>query len=122
MYKRVVDKYIFTLKFVPDCYKTLEMCEKVRDACLSALKFVPDWFVTAEMLEDLDNANLVEIADELDDDLGYYPDDDLNDYLNTDFDDYLDLDVLGKLIIWRNRYKQHKICKIVKYEKVMPIA
>ena len=48
MCKGVVDKYLFTLKFVPDCYKTLEMCKEVVDACLSALKF--DWFVAAEML------------------------------------------------------------------------
>ena len=61
MCKNVVDIHPFMLKFVPDCYKTQKMSEKVVDACLSALKFLPDCFVTPEMLPYLDNATLLRL-------------------------------------------------------------
>ena len=44
------------LKYCPDKYKTLKMCDKGVDSCLLALKFVPDWFVMNKMIEKLDSA------------------------------------------------------------------
>ena len=62
-----------TMKFVPDCYKTQEMCDEAvsedpfmldkyktqimcdetADDSLATLKFIPDWFATSKMLEKL---------------------------------------------------------------------
>ena len=44
------------LKYSLDRYKTQELCDKAVDAFLPALKFVPDCFVTNKMLEKLDVA------------------------------------------------------------------
>ena len=49
--KKAVDGYSFTLKYVPDWYKTQEMCENVVDGCSFALKFVPDCCKTKEIGE-----------------------------------------------------------------------
>ena len=37
----------FSLRYVPDQYKTQQMCDV--DDCLGTLKFVPDLFVTSKM-------------------------------------------------------------------------
>ena len=44
------------LKYSLGRYKTQELCDKAVDAFLPALKFVPDCFVTNKMLEKLDVA------------------------------------------------------------------
>ena len=41
----------FFIRYVPDQYKTQQMCDKAVDDCLAALKFVPDWFVTSKMVK-----------------------------------------------------------------------
>ena len=41
----------FSVRYVPDQYKTQQMCDKGVDYCLVALKFVPDWFVTSKMIK-----------------------------------------------------------------------
>ena len=43
----------FSVKYVPDQYKTKEMCDNAVDDCLAALKFVPDWFVITKMIKNL---------------------------------------------------------------------
>ena len=39
------------LPFVPDRFKTLEMCEKAVEKYLWLLKYVPDWFVTQQQVK-----------------------------------------------------------------------
>ena len=34
----------FSIRYVPDQYKTQQMCDKAVDDCLASLKFVADWF------------------------------------------------------------------------------
>ena len=41
----------FPVRYVPDQYKTQQMCGKGVDYCLVPLKFVPDWFVTSKMIK-----------------------------------------------------------------------
>ena len=38
-----------TLKYVPDCYKNQEMCNKAVDNYSYALEFVPECFMTQKM-------------------------------------------------------------------------
>ena len=39
----------FSITYVPDHYKSQQMCDKAVDDCLVALKFLPDWFATSKM-------------------------------------------------------------------------
>ena len=39
--------------YVPDQYKTQQMCDKGVNNCLASLKFVPHWFVTCKMIKKL---------------------------------------------------------------------
>ena len=41
----------FSIRYVPDQYKTRQMRDKAVDDCLAELKFVPDWFVTSEIIK-----------------------------------------------------------------------
>ena len=74
MCEKAVNIYDSTIQFVPDCYKTQKMCDKVIcedhfmivndpdryktqgrsdkvvDDCLAALRFITDSFVTSKML------------------------------------------------------------------------
>ena len=43
----------FSIKYVPDQYKTEQMCDRGVDDCLAALKLFPDWFVTRKMIKKL---------------------------------------------------------------------
>ena len=43
----------FSLRYLPDQYKTQKMCDKAVDDCLVALKFNPDLFVTSKMIKKL---------------------------------------------------------------------
>ena len=51
------DKFVsekpFKLEYCHDRYKTQELCNKTIDDFLPALKFVPDWFVTSKMIKKL---------------------------------------------------------------------
>ena len=40
----------FSLRYLPDQYKTEKMCDKAADDCLAALKFVPNWFVRNKIM------------------------------------------------------------------------
>ena len=48
---RIIFDNSFSLRYIPNQYKTKQICNKAVDDCLSALKFVPNWFVTNEMIE-----------------------------------------------------------------------
>ena len=50
MCDRVVSEDLLSIRYVPDQYKTHQMCDKAVD-CLAALKFVLDWFVTTKMIK-----------------------------------------------------------------------
>ena len=41
----------FSIRYVPDQYKSQQVCDETVDDCLAALKFVPDWFVTSKMIK-----------------------------------------------------------------------
>ena len=36
----------FSIRCIPNPYKTRQMRDKIIDDCLPALKFIPDWFAT----------------------------------------------------------------------------
>ena len=46
---RIISEVPFSIRYVPGQYKTYEMCDEAIDDCLAALKFVPDWFVTSQI-------------------------------------------------------------------------
>ena len=48
MCERVVENEPCNLKFVPDHFKTQEICDKAMGDGSSSLQYVPDWFVTRE--------------------------------------------------------------------------
>ena len=41
----------FSIKYVPDLYKTQQISDQAVHDCLAPLKFVPDWFVTSKMIK-----------------------------------------------------------------------
>ena len=47
----------FSKRYVPDQYKTQQICDEAVDYCLAALRFVPELFVKSKMLEKFDNAS-----------------------------------------------------------------
>ena len=47
----IISEDAFSIRYVPDQYKTQQICDKVVDYCISALRFVPDWFVTSAMIK-----------------------------------------------------------------------
>ena len=50
----------FSIRYVPDEYKTHQMCDKAADSCLAALKFLSDWFVGSKMIKKLFTALYVD--------------------------------------------------------------
>ena len=50
MFDRIISVDPFLIRYVPDQYKTQQMCDKATDDCLAAFKFVPDWFLTSKMI------------------------------------------------------------------------
>ena len=107
------------LKYCLDRYKTQEICDKVVDICLPTLNFLPDCFVTNEMLEKLDNIAFsiddIDLNDADCDNVTLFSNDiglvtiDLNN-INIDDDNFEEEDpetiVLIRVIVWYNRYKQ----------------
>ena len=51
MFKKAVEKYLYTLRFVPDHLKTQGMCEIAVEKDPYTLKFVPDWLVTQQQIK-----------------------------------------------------------------------
>ena len=41
----------FSIKYVPDQYKTQQISDQAVHDCLAPSKFVPDWFVTSKMIK-----------------------------------------------------------------------
>ena len=48
MCNRTVNEWPWLLGYVPDQYKTEEMCYRAVERYLSSLQFVPDWFGTQQ--------------------------------------------------------------------------
>ena len=46
---KVISEDPFSIRYVPDQYKTKQMCDEAVDVCLAALEFVPDWFVKKQI-------------------------------------------------------------------------
>ena len=42
---------LFSIRHVPDQYKTQQMYDKAVDDCLTALEFVPNRFVTSKLIK-----------------------------------------------------------------------
>ena len=51
MCNSIISEDPFSIRYIPDQYKTQQMCDKAVDDCLAALKFVLDWFVTSKMIK-----------------------------------------------------------------------
>ena len=52
MCNKAVDNYPHALEFVPECYKTQEMCyNKTVDTYPFTIKFIPECFMTQEMCD-----------------------------------------------------------------------
>ena len=49
----IISEDPFSIRYVPDQYKTQKMCDKAVDDCLAALKFVSDWFVISKTIKEL---------------------------------------------------------------------
>ena len=43
--------WILWLQFIPECYKTQEICDKAVDTCLFVFDSVADWYKTQEMCD-----------------------------------------------------------------------
>ena len=41
----------FSLRYVPDQYKTQQMCDQAANDFLASLKIVPEWFVISKMIK-----------------------------------------------------------------------
>ena len=54
----VVSEDSFMIVYCSDKYKTQRMCDEAVDKCLAALKFIPAWFLTSKTLQKHDNALL----------------------------------------------------------------
>ena len=51
MSDKIISGAPFPIRYLPDQYKTQQMCDKALDDFLTALKFIPDWFVTNVMIK-----------------------------------------------------------------------
>ena len=48
MCNKAVSSHPSTIQFVPDRFKTHEMCDKGLDSCLFAFDSAADWYITQE--------------------------------------------------------------------------
>ena len=53
MCNRIISDDPFSLRYVSDQYKTQQMCDKAVDDFLPTLNFVPNWFVASKMIKKL---------------------------------------------------------------------
>ena len=51
MCDRIISGDSFSLRYVPNQYKTQKICDEAVDHFLPTLNFVPDWFVTIKMFK-----------------------------------------------------------------------
>ena len=124
MCDRIISDNPFSIRYVPDQYKTQKMCDKVVDDCLAALEFVPDWFVTSKMIKALFTAL------HADENIFYFNEDSgnvvfickgkgiLNIYLNninldfTNYEEHVpDTIILIKLLAWHVKFEKPKELK-----------
>ena len=49
MCDKAVDTYPSTIKFVPECYKTQEMCHRTVHRCIFVIDSLPDKYKTPEI-------------------------------------------------------------------------
>ena len=49
MFDKIISDDPFSIRYVPDQYKTQQIIEKTVHDCLAALIFVPGWFVTSKV-------------------------------------------------------------------------
>ena len=61
MYAKIISDDSFSLKYVPDQYKTEQMFDKAIDDFLPTLNFVPDWLVICKMIKNLFTALYVDV-------------------------------------------------------------
>ena len=47
----MVITYSSTIKFVPECFITQEMCHEEVNRCLFVFDYIPDWYKTQDMCE-----------------------------------------------------------------------
>ena len=52
----LVSENNFLIVYCLGKYKTYRMCDEAVDDCLVTFKFIPDWLITSKMLEKFDNA------------------------------------------------------------------
>ena len=48
VYNKAIENYLHALEYVPECYKTHEICDKAVDAYPSTIEFVPNCYKTKE--------------------------------------------------------------------------
>ena len=48
---KAVDTHPSTIKFVPECYKTQEMCYKAVNRCFFGIDSISDWYETQKMCD-----------------------------------------------------------------------
>ena len=51
MYDNVVNIHSFTIKFVPECYKSLKMCDKAFNNCFLAFCYILDRYKTQKICD-----------------------------------------------------------------------
>ena len=101
MRDRITSEDPFSVRCIPDQYKTQQMCDKAVDDCLAPLKFVSDWFQNGYFYTDLNNANL--------------------DDSNYDADDP-DTITRVRLLVWYIKFENCKALKKELNKELMPIA
>ena len=122
----IISENLFSIRYVPDEYKTQQILDKAADDCLTSLIFLHDWFVTSIMIKNfLLICTLIKIYSTL---MKILPMSyflvmqcvfliiiDLSD-INLDDTSYKEDDpdtiILIRLLAWHNEFKKHKnICK-----------
>ena len=96
MFEKFVEDEPETLEFIPDHFKTQEMCERAVEDDPYSLQYVPDWFVTQQQID------------------VWYDD---NEYHDDDDDDDDD-----EVIEWYDGYQKRKTQKAKIKDELMPIA
>ena len=52
MCNQAVDNYVDALEYVPECFKTQEMCDKVVDTCPFVFDSIPDRYKTHKLFSE----------------------------------------------------------------------
>ena len=103
-----IDDYPFTIKFVPECYKTQEMYNKNVITCFFLFGSAPDWYKTQKMCDEavddskITNKILEKFHDSLlaNDDIFFF--DEVIFYANEMGISHV------RLLAWGNKFEQRK--------------